>query len=101
MQLFDDLFVKASDLQTALISAPGKRNSKQIDLISQNLNLVPFFRELSKTQIADLAAAIGKLSIDSSLKNFFIKLNCIVFYNIRYCYCFPYYIRISNDSFGF
>jgi hypothetical protein len=55
LELYDDLFIKPSELQEALLLEPNKRTVADIETIATTLRLFPFLRPLSDSSISDLA----------------------------------------------
>lgn len=57
-RLFDDIFIKPSELQSSLLVEPGHRDITQIEVICTTLRLFPFLRGLSESILTDLANAV-------------------------------------------
>jgi hypothetical protein len=58
LNLFDDLFVVPSDLQTALLVPPRKRLESHLETIASTLRMFPALRELSSSSVIDLAEVV-------------------------------------------
>ena len=56
--LFEDMFVKPSELQTALLVNPGERLTNDLRLIETTLRLFPIFGRSSSSKLQDLAQNI-------------------------------------------
>lgn len=56
--LFEDMFVKPSELQSALLIKPGDRLSNDLRLIETTLRLFPIFGKSSPSMLLDLAQNI-------------------------------------------
>lgn len=56
--LFEDMFVKPSELQSALLVKPGERLSSDLRMIETTLRLFPIFGRSSSSMLLDLAQNI-------------------------------------------
>ncbi len=65
LELFDDLFIKPTELQEALMLEPSKRMVEHIEIISTTLRLFPFLRGLSDSSISDLANIVEYRALTS------------------------------------
>lgn len=69
MELFDELFHKPTDLQTALLTEPARRRATELDAVANLLKFFPFFQSFSQGIITELAQSVEYRAITNPQVN--------------------------------